>query len=534
MSVQEPVHNDLEEMQVYRYKGYFIRHSLPRHLLYLSSEAQIAENITRDIPESLDKFTTWLSNIRHDCEVKLQDGSAITKERPRENDKCSVFELDLDRLLFSINRFPLFRLDCLPPKKIFCQCIGFDSYGHRGFTNSTPQECRYNWKSIPPQVEDRMVHMFAQYTGGASPNPIHDLLGVTEWPSSGERVRIGLMEVLIGSLMCSPQAGYQLRVLEACVTRDDIPDALLTIASSFMFCATAPVIYSKPGSVAEECVNLTRDFTWPRSNICVLMATHLDDPRNFQAAIVQITSHIMNHSKSQAGETIYGIVFSIFHCAVVYINQRDHVFMYTPALQFLPSFYATSSSTPGITALARLGYTSDPSFKGFAMARQLVLHQWVVENRHQDDFVRRLLELRTMLDMAPPSTPLRRRLPQEIIQAIAGYLHDMRDLMYFSLVSEDTFHAGVNVLRAPHIVEYRLVEYMPVQNDVSMELDDEGLGGKTDYLYQASFKATDPEGNIVLLMIGRLHKWCGSFELPFVDGDRNNGRAAIGYCLVTA
>ena len=168
------------------------------------------------------------------------------------------------------------------------------------------------------------------------------------------------------------------------------------------------------------------------------------------------------------------------------------------------------------------------------MARQLVLHQWVVENRHQDDFVRRLLELRTMLDMAPPSTPLHRRLPQEIIQAIAGYLHDMRDLMYFSLVSEDTFHAGVNVLRAPHIVEYRLVEYMPVQNDVSMELDDKELGDKKDYLYQASFKATDPAGNIVLLTIGRLYEECGSFELPFVDGDRNNGRDAIGYRLVTA
>ncbi|KAG0703388.1 hypothetical protein DFH29DRAFT_444726 [Suillus ampliporus] len=59
----------------------------------------------------------------------------------------------------------------------------------------------------------------------------------------------------------------------------------------------------------------------------------------------------------------FRIAFSVSHCAIVKVVKDTHMtmFSYTTALQFLPSFYAESPSTLGITALARLGYRTDPA-----------------------------------------------------------------------------------------------------------------------------------------------------------------------------
>ena len=56
-----------------------------------------------------------------------------------------------------------------------------------------------------------------------------------------------------------------------------------------------------------------------------------------------------------------GIACSIFHCAIIRLDKdkRGTSFAHTPALQFLPSFYARNMSTPGIEALSRLGCHSN-------------------------------------------------------------------------------------------------------------------------------------------------------------------------------
>ncbi|KAG0702691.1 hypothetical protein DFH29DRAFT_999085 [Suillus ampliporus] len=99
------------------------------------------------------------------------------------------------------------------------------------------------------------------------------------------------------------------------------------------------------------------------------------------------------------------------------------MFSHTDALQLLPSFYADSPSTPGITALAHLGYRIDPTLFG------------------TDD---------------APSNINCPFLPLELWQQIALYLHPS-DLVTLGLVSKLCREAASMVLCYPFICGYCLV-----------------------------------------------------------------------------
>jgi len=101
------------------------------------------------------------------------------------------------------------------------------------------------------------------------------------------------------------------------------------------------------------------DFiTWIRKDVCLHITTHLDDEDNLRASIGNLV-HRIDTTQDKVG-TVYGIACSLFHCAIVRVDKDVHgtSFAHTPALQFLPSFYARKISTPGIEALSRLGCQS--------------------------------------------------------------------------------------------------------------------------------------------------------------------------------
>jgi hypothetical protein len=73
---------------------------------------------------------------------------------------------------------------------------------------------------------------------------------------------------------------------------------------------------------------------------CLRIITHLDDEDNLKASIGDLVHHI-DALPDKVG-TVYGIACSIFHCAIVRVDKDELCtsFAHTPALQFLPSFYA--------------------------------------------------------------------------------------------------------------------------------------------------------------------------------------------------
>jgi hypothetical protein len=142
--------------KVYRYKGrYFVQYN------HMDSYPEgLGVNLIGGIPwadATPGQFQKWLTATRKAVENRMRELEGgndsrkwVTDEQP-VNDLFIewVYELDLDNLVFHIDTFPVFRLDHIPPHDLFVKAIGFDHYGHRAFTEDTPEEYRYNW-SAPP------------------------------------------------------------------------------------------------------------------------------------------------------------------------------------------------------------------------------------------------------------------------------------------------------------------------------------------------------------------------------------------------
>jgi len=137
--------------------------------------------------------------------------------------------------------------------------------------------------------------------------------------------------------------GRHLRILENVPDRDHIPKSILRLALSLVNFAVGPPIPSLP------CIprRSSQDFIWIRKDVCLRITTHLDDTDNLRGSIGDLVHHINTTQDGEVG-TVYGIACSIFHCAVVRVDKdaEGTSFAHTPALQFLPSFYARKISTP--------------------------------------------------------------------------------------------------------------------------------------------------------------------------------------------
>ncbi|KAG1841413.1 hypothetical protein DFJ58DRAFT_844995 [Suillus subalutaceus] len=145
----------------------------------------------------------------------------------------------------------------------------------------------------------------------------------------------------------------------------------------------------------------------------------------------------------------FGIAFSVFHCAIVKVvkNAQTTTFSHTSALQFLPSFFANSPSTPGITALACLGYRINPALFKRAVEVCDYYKRYIDYNEEVESFAQ-------IADM--PLGSICPMLPLELWQEIARYLHPF-ELVALGLVSRLCREAASMVLRYPHLCGHRLV-----------------------------------------------------------------------------
>lgn len=321
---------------------------------------------------------------------------------------------------------PLFRLSNMPEADLW-KMIGSDSFGHSTCSSSTPEECRYNWKASPPLVPQTIIARYGSVSMEDASVGIHSLLGISEMPSAPEANWIYFFQEMIRCALELGRVARSIRYLEKVPNRDEIPNSLLTLGRVMVNLSCGPFVYSDTGH-AHISPKDEDGFSWLRPQICLRITTHLDDERNLQVAVVDLVRAARERPHMKG--VVYGIAFSFFHCVIVRIDVDDQgAFMikHTPALQFLPSFHTESLSTPGITALVRLGCLSEP------------------------------LEL---LD-TPPGKLLRNHplndMPLELWSHIAHYLFSVDDLVALGSVSPASWAVANDVLRYPHIGDVRIV-----------------------------------------------------------------------------
>ena len=249
----------------------------------------------------------------------------------------------------------MFCLDNLPSSKIFLKSISYDHFGHTALRENTPVQFRYDWRAPPPHPPPESLTAYNSFHNRSSTSSMHNLLCIPAALSSIESARTALVELLVTRCMAEYGIGRRLRILESVPDRDHIPKSMLRLALSLVNFAVGLPIPSLP------CIprRSSQDFIWIRKDVCLRITTHPDDKENFCASIGDLVRHI-NTTQDSDGEmgTVYGIACSIFHCAVVRVDRDAEgttSFAHTPALQFLPSFYARKFSTPGIEAMSRLG-----------------------------------------------------------------------------------------------------------------------------------------------------------------------------------
>ncbi|KAJ7672112.1 hypothetical protein B0H17DRAFT_989058 [Mycena rosella] len=416
--------------KVYRHKGWY--HVYYNH--YDSYPSNFGLKVAAEIPVGDEKvYKEWLEQLREQMDKHFeenkdvletyQDANIITQTQSVADIMIEwVYEIDLDHEVFLIDGNPLFALKNMPGPDLFLQCIGVDSYGHRSYSPSTPDEHKYNWKSPPPEVEDRVI---AEYDARQSTPPhskltIAELLDAPASVGSCEAARIGLYEVVIGKMMQAWGVGHYVRLLEAVPDRSEIPSELLPLGLNMVEVAVGRMAFSKGKSFAAAEL---KEFSWLALDICIRIVTHLDEERNVKKAVLGLVDEVI--SRRQSGSVAYGILFSFFHCIVLQVD-RNNEFKSTTTLQFLPDFHSTSPSTPGIVAVARLGYHCFTAPKANGVANTL------------------------------PSSHFLNQVPLDVLEHIATNL-DPADLESFRAVTPLFEPVTDALLRYAYIGDYRLL-----------------------------------------------------------------------------
>jgi hypothetical protein len=429
--------------KVYRHKGrYYVYYN---H--YDSYPSVFGLEVLHEIPRNVSKeeFEEWVRKTREyvyaqrDSLNDPDDSTNYVSDKQPENDILIewIYEIDLDNLVFHVDSQPLFRLDNMPPDYVFMTGISFDHFGHRALYEHTPAQFRYDWRAPPRSPLPESLIAYTRYNNRSSTNSVHDLLSIPVAKSSIELVRTALVELLVTRCMAESGVGHDVRVLENVPDRDHIPQSMLQLALSLVNFAVGPPIPSLPCAPHGN----TCDFVWILEDVCLRITTHLDDGDILKASIGDLVHHI-NTTPDKVG-TVYGIACSIFHCAIVRVDKDDlgTSFAHTPALQFLPSFYARTTFTPGIEALSRLG----------CQASGVELLNVISDANNLPRFTHKELLA---------TSPVVAKVPVEVWTRIGGFITSPADLVTLASISAQAMSAAADLTRFPLVEEFRLVDFV--------------------------------------------------------------------------
>ncbi|TFK43694.1 hypothetical protein BDQ12DRAFT_718889 [Crucibulum laeve] len=429
--------------RVYRHNGWF-------HIQYHpcnSAPEGLGLWTIAEVPKCLDRYQTWLTSLRSKLERAIEhltkDGDVeavystgkywVSRKQPVTSQFIEwIYEIDLDYQIFHVDSRPVFRLDNLPRNEVFLRCVGTDNYGHRAFTRSTPAEHHYTW-TAPTLPTSFPAHHSCHF----NPRPvvsIHALLGLPESIGKCEAVRVGFYQILIGTAMRIWPMCHYIPQLENVSTRTSVPEILLALGTKIVKLALDNMVFDDPHPSWVPPKDIPRNsriesLIQLRLDVYLHITTHLDSEENIEAAVTEITRGLPSPAAAQ--NPVYGIVFSFFHIVIIRIAFDSSI--RTAALEFLPSFYSESPSTPGIDALIRLSTSLHP----LAAARPI------------DRCGRHIL-----------SKGIVGKVPVETWTQIAGHLSSAVDLVNLGYVSAKSNHAANDILRYPHIAGYRLIRLL--------------------------------------------------------------------------
>jgi hypothetical protein len=185
-------------------------------------------------------------------------------------------------------------------------------------------------------------------------------------------------------------------------------------------------------------------FVWLRADLCIRVAIHLDDEATLRATVGEIVGAVMTKPDKKPS-IIYGVSISIFHCVIISIDRQTGAARHTPALQFLPEWFATYPTTPGITALNRLGYRMGFEFEIDEAGRVRVIPCTAITA--------------PVPALKPPS--LFSTIPNDVWDSIVEHLYSPGDLVNLASISPPCKAAAMRMLKLPHVDSYRLVSPSP-------------------------------------------------------------------------
>ncbi|OAX31913.1 hypothetical protein K503DRAFT_702953 [Rhizopogon vinicolor AM-OR11-026] len=421
------------------------------------------------------------------------DNDYVSKERP-QNDLFIewIYEIDLDRNIYHVNGIPFFDLECLPDSNAFIEYISKDHYGLVACSPACPPKNRYK-RPAPPVVDNSDVVTYHSLACTSTQAALSDLLPISDVLSPDEHVRVSLLETLVGQCMTRPRIASAIYELGLVSSHDQLTDNLWLVACAMANFAFVPQIFDA-GVISHPPLK-RKEFTWVRDDTVVCISTHLDDERCLQACLSRLINAILEQ-KDNPGD-YFGVAFSIFHCVIVKVvkDARSTMFSHTAALEFLPSFFADSPSTPGITTLARLGYRIDPTL----FVRFVEIFRQPGTGEGED-------EKSQATDDSPPNTSCA-VLPLELWCEVALNLQ-LPDLLTFGLASKLYREIASMVLRYPHVCGYRLVS-------VAKEKP-KSLLRQYVFLRAACFSAVRASVPATVLVGLQNNKWLtGSMSVPF-------------------
>ncbi|KAK0480730.1 hypothetical protein IW261DRAFT_1474280 [Armillaria novae-zelandiae] len=417
---------------VYRWRGwYFI------HYNHLDSYPNVLGlMIHGEVPPgdcAAGVFDNWFGSSTKRFDDDLKRYGEKNCDQPQNDTFIEwIYEIDFDNLVFHIDSIPMFRLDCMPPAPDFCDYIAFNHYGGRAYPEKMPERYRYeaNWITSPPEIGKDQLMAYKRLDATVT----EDIIPLAMSVVSSTRIR--LLEALIGTLMKRSGSLYRNIInLRNVSSRDYFTKASSHSIWLFAWSALSPPKYGNqweaviagshyPARVSkDDCLAV-----WFRENLCVFAWTHLDDEPNLKAAVVAITGCL--RSQSRDSDT-FGVAFSLFHCVVIRLDGKTGKVTHTGVLDFLPSWYAYSLSTPGITALARLSEYLDDLSLGHP-------------------------------DVAVCTTePLHTQLPHELLAQISEYICGSDTLLAYAQASVQTRAACKAMLMKPWVVNLQLLAVHP-------------------------------------------------------------------------
>ncbi|OAX35934.1 hypothetical protein K503DRAFT_867925 [Rhizopogon vinicolor AM-OR11-026] len=346
-----------------------------------------------------------------------------------------TYEVDLDRKIFYIDGIPFFTLECLPSDEVFLKCLSEDHYRNVACAVGCPPEHMYKRPALPV-VDDSEFATYHSLVSTGTDVALSDLLGISDVLSPCEHIRASLLQTMIGQCMVKKDE----------VGGGEIRKTVVPTMHQFGLVSNHNQLTDQEWSL------LPTSRLFRRYSMVIHLATHLDDERCLLTSISRLIDEILEQ-KDNPGE-YFGIAFSIFHCAIVKVVKDTDAttFSHMGVLQFLPSFFADSPSTPGITALARLGYRIDSAL--FARAMQVFcVTNPKTKGRHTEAKEPLTEDAKDALPKTSSSV-----LPPELWREIAFHLR-LHDLFAFGLASKLCRGIASILLRYPHIYGYRLVGF---------------------------------------------------------------------------